>query len=89
MLGAVQDWQSFKVSIDDGLAVVAMDRPPVNAIDRTFREELVSIFDELSDRDDIRCVVLTGAGRRSPRARTSTNGQAWSSSRVTTRATTA
>jgi len=59
----MQDWQSFNVAIEDYVATVLMNRPPVNAIDRVFREELVAIFDELSDRDDVRSIVLTGAGR--------------------------
>jgi enoyl-CoA hydratase len=60
---SMQDWQAFQVSIGDFVAVVTMNRPPVNAINLIFREELVKIFDELSDRDDVRSVVLTGAGR--------------------------
>ena len=48
----MQDWQAFQVSIGDFVAVVTMNRPPVNAINLIFREELVKIFDELSDRDD-------------------------------------
>ena len=59
----VQDWQAFQVSIADNVARVLMNRPPVNAINRVFREELVAIFDELSDRNDIRAIVLSGAGR--------------------------
>jgi enoyl-CoA hydratase len=59
----VQDWQSFRVTVDEYVAVVTMNRPPVNAINVVFREELVRIFDELSDRDDVRSVVLTGGGR--------------------------
>jgi enoyl-CoA hydratase len=56
-------WQAFHVEVADFVAVVTMDRPPVNAINRVFREELLAIFDELSDRDDVRAIVLTGAGR--------------------------
>ena len=37
--------------------------PPVNAQNRRFREEIISIFDALSDRPDVRAVVLTGEGR--------------------------
>lgn len=32
-------------------------------MNRAFREELPTIFDELSDRDDVRAIILTGAGR--------------------------
>jgi enoyl-CoA hydratase len=33
----------------------------VNAQNRRFREELITIFDVLSDRPDVRAIVLTGA----------------------------
>ena len=37
-----------------------MDRPPVNAQNTPFREELTAAFDSFSDRDDVRVVILTG-----------------------------
>ncbi len=40
-----------------------MRRPPVNAQNRRFREEIVRIFDTLHDAPDVRAVVLTGEGR--------------------------
>jgi enoyl-CoA hydratase len=52
----------FQLTIEDGIATVTFDRPPVNAQNRTSREELTSIFDMLSDRDDVRVVILTGSG---------------------------
>src|SRR5215218_1776239 len=48
---------------DDGVAVVTFDRPPVNAQNLASRAELTSIFDMLSDRDDVRVAVLTAAGK--------------------------
>ena len=49
--------------ISDYVATVTMNKPPVNAQDRQFHEEMMAVFDELSDRDDVRAVVLTGAGK--------------------------
>jgi enoyl-CoA hydratase len=45
------------------VALVTMDRPPVNALNRELREALVDVFDALEDRDDIRVVVLTARGK--------------------------
>ena len=53
----------IRCDVQDYVAVVTMDRPPVNAIDRQFNEEMMLVFDALSDTDDARVVVLTGAGR--------------------------
>ena len=46
----------------DGIATVVFDRPPVNAQNRQTREEFIRLFDALSDRDDVRVVILTGTG---------------------------
>src|SRR5687767_9596539 len=62
----MQDWQAFSVGIAENIATVTMRRPPVNAQNRVFREEGVQIFDMLSDREDVRAVVLTGEGRAFP-----------------------
>ena len=55
--------QCFGVVVREFVAVVTMRRPPVNAQNRQFREELTAIFDTLSDRADTRCIVLTGEGK--------------------------
>jgi enoyl-CoA hydratase len=47
----------------DHVATVTLNRPPVNALGREIREELIWTFDSLHDRDDVRVVILTGHGR--------------------------
>ncbi len=54
--------QTCRLDVAEGIATVTLDRPPVNAQNRRLREELTWIFDSCSDRRDVRCVVLTGAG---------------------------
>lgn len=51
-----------RLDVADGVALVTLDRPPVNALNRAMRRELVATFDAISEREDIRCAVLTGAG---------------------------
>ncbi|MDR1212598.1 MAG: enoyl-CoA hydratase/isomerase family protein [Propionibacteriaceae bacterium] len=56
--------ESFRLDIPEpGVAVVTFDRPPVNAQNRRSREELIWLLDEISERDDIAVVVLTGQGQ--------------------------
>ncbi len=55
--------ERFGMALDQGVATVTMQAPPVNAQDRRFREETVRVFDVLSDTADVRAIVLTGAGR--------------------------
>ena len=52
----------FKLDVADGIATVVFNRPPVNAQNQETREEFIRLFDALSDRDDVRVVVLTGTG---------------------------
>ena len=40
-----------------------MDSPSVNAQDRGNREEMMPVFDTISDMDNVRITALTGAGR--------------------------
>jgi len=53
----------IKTTVEDHIAVVTMDAPPVNAQSREFVEELISVFDELNETPTVRVIVLTGAGK--------------------------
>jgi enoyl-CoA hydratase/carnithine racemase len=48
---------------EDGIAVVTIDNPPVNAHNAGVLDQLMSTFDAISDRPEVRVVVLTGAGK--------------------------
>ena len=54
--------QYIKLDVNDFVAIVTMDRPPVNAQNAQFRDEIMEVFDSFSDRDDVRVAILTGAG---------------------------
>ncbi len=54
---------SVKLTVQDYIATVVMDRPPVNAQNSEFRQELIGTFNSLTDRDDVRVAILTGTGR--------------------------
>lgn len=56
------DLDMFTLEVEDGIAVVTINRPPVNAQNKHLREELIWIFDTISGRDDIRVAILTGSG---------------------------
>jgi enoyl-CoA hydratase len=47
------------------VVVVTVDRAPVNAMTPEQYERLATAFEQLEERADIRCVILTGAGSRS------------------------
>lgn len=54
---------TIKLTIDAGVAVVTLNRPPVNAQNIELREEITKVFDLLSDSDEVACIVLTGEGK--------------------------
>ena len=56
-------YQCFQIDVKDYVATVTIHRPPVNAQNIAFRNEIVSIFDALGDRADVRAIVLTGHGK--------------------------
>ncbi len=61
--GHAMDTEIIKCAVQDHIAVVTMDRPPVNAVNAQFHQEMMLVFDSLSDRDDVRVAILTGAGK--------------------------
>lgn len=57
------DLKYLTLAVADHVAVVTLNNPPVHAQPRGMREELVRVFDALSDREDVRAVILTASGK--------------------------
>jgi enoyl-CoA hydratase len=53
----------IRTEVADNIATVTMDRPPVNAQSVQFRKEIMTTFDGMTDRDDVRVVILASAGK--------------------------
>ena len=51
------------VQIEAYIATITMNSPPVNALTRTLNDELTHALDQISEMDEVRVVVLTGAGK--------------------------
>ena len=55
---------SFRYEEADGVATITLDRPDqLNALTFEVYAELREVFDRLASRDDVRAVIITGAGR--------------------------
>jgi enoyl-CoA hydratase/carnithine racemase len=51
-------------SVDRGVATITLNRPEkLNAYNAKMREELIALFDETDADDNVRVVIVTGAGR--------------------------
>ena len=59
----MQDFQQLQVEIADHVAILTLNSPPVNALTRILNDELTRALDCISEMDEVRAVVLTGAGK--------------------------
>ncbi|OWU84521.1 enoyl-CoA hydratase [Oceanicola sp. 22II-s10i] len=53
----------IKTTIEDHVALITFDAPPVNAQSTAFMEELIAVFDELNATKGVRAIVMTGNGK--------------------------
>jgi 3-oxocholest-4-en-26-oate---CoA ligase len=56
--GKVMDYEYLNLSVEDGLGILTMNRPPANAISVELAEEFIAMAGELEENDDVRCVIL-------------------------------
>jgi enoyl-CoA hydratase len=58
-------YETLQVDTTDGVATITVNRPEKrNALNARVRQELVAALDALEPRDDVRVVVITGAGEK-------------------------
>lgn len=48
----------------DGIAVVTLNRPPVNALTTAMYEEIAQLFEKLGHGMDVHCAILTATGTK-------------------------
>jgi enoyl-CoA hydratase len=60
----MEDLQTLSLERNNGVAVVCLNRPPVNAVNHAMQLEIVACFDELSNDRTIGAVVLGATGTR-------------------------
>jgi enoyl-CoA hydratase/carnithine racemase len=62
---AVGDFETIRYEASDGVAWVTLDRPDKhNAFNALMQAELKALWRSLQTDDEVRCVVLTGAGEK-------------------------
>jgi enoyl-CoA hydratase/carnithine racemase len=58
------DFTQIRFEVADRVMTITLDRPDrLNAFTETMREELIAAFDRADADDDVRAIVVTGAGR--------------------------
>lgn len=58
------NYEFLNCEIENKVAVVTINRPPVNPLNTQIFKELSSIFDELDLDDEVNAVVITGSGEK-------------------------
>jgi enoyl-CoA hydratase len=59
----MDDLTQLIYELNGHVAVLTLNSPPVNALTRTLNDELTLALDRISEMDEVRAVVLTGAGK--------------------------
>lgn len=60
----MSEYQAFNVELADNIAHVQINRPEkINSMNAAFWSEIVDIFEWIDNTDDVRAVVLSGAGK--------------------------
>ena len=58
----MMDLQFIKIKIEEQIAVLTLDNPPVNILTPKVIEEIDSVFRELEDNPQVKVIVFTSAG---------------------------
>jgi enoyl-CoA hydratase len=59
----LDSYETIRLNVRDYVATVTIMRPPVNAQNNRFRDEIAEVIDDLGDRADVRAIILTGDGK--------------------------
>lgn len=54
-------FEFFEYQVNNGVALVTMNRPPANAMSRQVYESLDKLIDHVESSSEVRCLVLAGA----------------------------
>lgn len=54
---------SVRLQVDDGVARLVLDRPPLNVLDLSALEDLEAALEEIAGADGVRLLCLTGSGK--------------------------
>jgi enoyl-CoA hydratase/carnithine racemase len=61
---ATPTFETIKLDVEDGVAILTLNRPDkMNAFNTQMMKEMIACFDHTDANDDIKAVIITGAGR--------------------------
>jgi 2-(1,2-epoxy-1,2-dihydrophenyl)acetyl-CoA isomerase len=61
---SASSYETLILDVDEGVATVTLNRPEVlNALNLQLKADLAAAIEESTNRSDVKCLLLTGAGR--------------------------
>ena len=57
------DFKTLEIEVEDGIAVVRMNNPPVNQLSEYFTDDIEQAFRSAFEDSEIKAIVLTGTGK--------------------------
>lgn len=51
-----------ELTVDEGVGIITINNPPVNALTNDVRDQLKTVLEEVDSNNEIRAIVITGAG---------------------------
>lgn len=57
------EYTNVRITLEDRVAVLTVDHPPVNAFNRATVEDLDKAMDELIANEQVKVIIITGAGQ--------------------------
>lgn len=55
-------YEFLNLEIEEYVATVTINRPPVNPLNSVVFQEIVEMMDELDQKEDVRVIIITGSG---------------------------
>lgn len=59
----MSEYTNVKITLEDRVAVLTIDHPPANAFNRATLTDLDAAMDELIANDQVKVIIITGAGQ--------------------------
>lgn len=56
------EWENIQVKVEDKVAVLTIDHPPVNSFNAQVVTELEQAIDQLAADDEVKAIIITGGG---------------------------
>lgn len=57
-------YETIQLKIDEGIAVITLNRPPMNPLNSRVFQELGQVADALQGDDSVKAVIITGSGNK-------------------------